>query len=68
MTRDCGTHGRSSALAFSSVTLALGSIIAANWIPDTGSFDTVWMWFGLDGFLFIILQLVFINIKLKVNG
>ena len=33
-------------LAFSSATLAI-------WIPDTGSFDTVWMWFGLDGFLFI---------------
>ena len=55
------TYGRSSNLSFSSATLAI-------WIPDTGSFDTVWMWFGLDGFLFIILQLVFINIKLKVNG
>ena len=40
------THGRSFTLAFSSATLAI-------WIPDTGSFDTVWMWFGLDGFLFI---------------
>ena len=46
------THGRSSALAFSSATLALGSIIAAIWIQDTGSFDTVWMCFGLNGFLF----------------
>ena len=38
------THGRIS------FTLAFSSAI---WIPDTGSFDTVWMWFGLDGFLFI---------------
>ena len=48
--------------------LALGSIIAANWIPDTGSFDTVWMWFGFNDLLFIILRIVLINIKLKVNG
>ena len=46
------THGRSSALAFSSATLALGSIIAAIWIQDTSS--TVWMCFGLNSFLFII--------------
>ena len=43
-------------------------MIAAFMIPDTGSFDTAWMWFGLNGLLFIIFWLVLINIKLKVNG
>ena len=44
-------------------------MIAAFMIPDTGSFNTAWMWFGLNGLLYIsILRLVLINIKLKVNG
>ena len=46
---DCG-----AGCPAASATLALGSIIAAIWIQDTGSFDTVWMCFGLNGFLFII--------------
>ena len=41
--------------------IIIGSMIAAFWIPDTGSFGTVWMWFGLiGGFLFILIQLVLI--------
>ena len=43
-------------------------MIAAFMIPDPGSFDTAWMWFGFNDLLFIILRLVLINIKLKVNG
>ena len=43
-------------------------MIAAFRIPDTGSFDTAWMWFRFNDLLFIILRLVLINIKLKVNG
>ena len=43
-------------------------MIAAFRIPDTGSFNTAWMWFGLNGLLYIsILRLVLINIKLKVK-
>jgi len=40
--------------------IIIGSMIGAFWIPD-GSFGDIWMYFGLvGGFLFILIQLVFI--------